>query len=40
LDVTSASTCRVVSQRLKITGVKVTETGGDGNNPGGESVQV
>ncbi|WP_406321877.1 hypothetical protein [Streptomyces sp. NBC_00519] len=40
LDITSASTCRVVSQRLKITGVKVTEIGGDGDTPGGESVQV
>ncbi|MFZ4160421.1 hypothetical protein ACOZDE_18620 [Streptomyces griseoincarnatus] len=40
LDVTSSSTCRDVSQRLKITGVKVTETGGDDNNPGSESVQV
>lgn len=40
LDVTSASTCRVVSQRLKITGVKVTESGGDGSQAGGESVQV
>lgn len=40
LDVTSASTCRKVTQRLKITGVKVTETGGDENTPGTESVQV
>lgn len=40
LDVTSASTCRQVSQRLKITGVKVTETGGDDDSPGTESVQV
>ncbi|MEV6740470.1 hypothetical protein AB0N14_27370 [Streptomyces sp. NPDC051104] len=40
LDITSASTCRTVSQRLKITGVKVTENGGDENTPGAESVQV
>lgn len=40
LDVTSATTCRTVSQRLKIVGVKVIETGGDENGPGGESVQV
>jgi hypothetical protein len=40
LDVTSASTCRQVSQRLKITGVKVTENGGDDDSPGTESVQV
>ncbi|MFJ4627202.1 hypothetical protein [Streptomyces sp. NPDC088847] len=40
LDVTSAETCRKVSQRLKITGVKVSETGGDDNGPGSESVQV
>ncbi|MFF0092658.1 hypothetical protein ACFYSF_22230 [Streptomyces canus] len=40
LDVTSASTCRRVTQRLKITGLRVTETGGDENTPGSESVQV
>jgi hypothetical protein len=40
LDITSASTCRTVSQRLKITGVKVTENRGDENTPGAESVQV
>jgi hypothetical protein len=40
LDVTSASTCRKVSQRLKITGLKVTENGGDDDTPGTESVQV
>lgn len=40
LDVTSASTCRKVTQRLKITGVRVTETGGNGDAPGTESVQV
>lgn len=40
LDVTSASTCRQVTQRLKITGVRVTENGGDDDTPGSESVQV
>lgn len=40
LDITSAQTCRTVSQRLKITGVTVKETGGEGDDPGGESVQV
>lgn len=40
LDITSASTCRTVRQRLKITGVRVAETGGDENSPGAESVQV
>jgi hypothetical protein len=40
LDVTSAGTCRTVSQRLKITGLKVAETGGDDSSPGAESVQV
>ncbi|WP_037824929.1 hypothetical protein [Streptomyces sp. NRRL B-1347] len=40
LDVTSAETCRTVSQRLKITGVTVTEEGGSGDDPGSESVQV
>lgn len=40
LDVTSATTCRTITQRLKIVGVKVVETGGDGDQPGGESVQV
>ncbi|MET9462950.1 hypothetical protein ABZY05_49685 [Streptomyces canus] len=40
LDVTSASTCRQITQRLKITGLRVTESGGDDNTPGSESVQV
>ncbi|MEV0016708.1 hypothetical protein [Streptomyces tendae] len=40
LDVTSAGTCRVVRQRLKITGLKVAETAGNGDTPGSESVQV
>jgi hypothetical protein len=40
LDVTSAGTCRKVAQRLKITGVKVAENGGDDDTPGRERVQV
>ncbi|MGJ3558814.1 hypothetical protein ACR6C2_07495 [Streptomyces sp. INA 01156] len=40
LDITSAGTCRQVTQRLKIVGVKVTEQGGDDDTPGSESVQV
>jgi hypothetical protein len=40
LDITSALTCRRIGQRLKIVGVTVTETGGDGDSPGSESVQV
>lgn len=40
LDITSTSTCRPVSQRLKITGLKVTETGADDSSSGQESVQV
>lgn len=40
IDVTSAQTCRKISQRLKIVGVTVTENGGDGDTPGSESVQV
>ncbi|MER6978887.1 hypothetical protein [Streptomyces carpinensis] len=40
LDVTSAGTCRKVAQRLKIMGVKVTESGGSENSAGRESVQV
>lgn len=40
LDITSAETCRMVTQRLKIVGLTVTETGGDGDDPGGEQVQV
>lgn len=40
LDITSAQTCRTVTQRLKITGVKVTEDGGSDSTPGSESVQV
>lgn len=40
IDITSAQTCRKISQRLKIVGVTVLENGGDGDTPGSESVQV
>lgn len=40
IDITSAQTCRKISQRLKIVGVTVLENGGDGDSPGSESVQV
>ncbi|MEU5834461.1 hypothetical protein ABZ820_12425 [Streptomyces diacarni] len=40
LDITSAQTCRTITQRLKITGLKVTENGGTESTPGSESVQV
>lgn len=40
LDVTTIRTCRSVSQRLKITGLKVVEEAGSGDSPGAESVQV
>ncbi|WP_327346005.1 hypothetical protein [Streptomyces europaeiscabiei] len=40
LDITSATTCRTITQRLKITGVKVHEDGGTESTPGSESVQV
>jgi hypothetical protein len=40
LDITSAGTCRQVTQRLKIVGLKVAERAGDADTPGSESVQV
>jgi hypothetical protein len=40
LDVTTTTTCRDISQRLKIVGLKVTEDGDSGGQPGAESVQV
>ncbi len=40
LDVTSNTTCRTITQRLKIVGVKVTEDGGTSDEPGAERVQV
>ncbi|MFC8332716.1 hypothetical protein [Streptomyces olivaceus] len=40
LDVTTTSTCKTVAQRLKISGLKVSEKGGSESDPGGESVSV
>jgi hypothetical protein len=40
LDITSAGTCRDITQRLKIVGVDVVETGGDDSSPGQLQVQV
>ena len=40
VDITSDSTCRTVTQRLKITGLQVTEDGGDGDTPGQERILV
>lgn len=38
VDITSDSTCRTVTQRLKITGLQVSEDGGNGDTPGQERV--
>lgn len=40
LDVTSTLTCRTVTQRMKIVGLKVTEEGGTSDQPGTEKVQI
>ncbi|WP_432001634.1 hypothetical protein [Streptomyces sioyaensis] len=40
LDIATRVTCRPISQRLKVTGLKVTENGGTESTPGSESVQV
>lgn len=40
LDVTSDSTCRTITQRLKITGLQVSEDGGTEGNPGQEKVTI
>ena len=40
LDVTSDSTCRTITQRLKITGVQVSEDGGTEGSPGQEKVTI
>lgn len=40
LDITSDSTCRRITQRLKITGLTVNETGGTGQVPGREAITV
>ena len=40
LVITTSSTCRDISQRLKITGLQVSEDGGDGGTPGQERILV
>lgn len=40
LDITTSSTCREITQRLKITGLQISEDGGDGDTPGQERVLV
>lgn len=40
LDITSDRTCRRITQRLKITGLKITEDGGSNDDPGQEHVTV
>lgn len=40
LDVTSDSTCRTITQRLKITGLQVSEDGGTDGSPGQEKVTI
>ncbi|QKW06919.1 hypothetical protein HUT18_11475 [Streptomyces sp. NA04227] len=40
LDITTQVTCRPISQRLKIVGLKVAEDGGTESTPGSEQVQV
>lgn len=40
LDVTSDSTCRTITQRLKITGLRVEEDGGSQGSPGQERITL
>lgn len=40
LDITTSSTCREITQRLKITGLQISEDGGDGDTPGQERILV
>lgn len=40
LDITTSSTCRDITQRLKITGIQISEDGGDGDTPGQERILV
>lgn len=40
LDITTDGTCRTISQRLKITGLQVTEDGGSGSTGGQEKVTI
>ena len=38
VDISTDSTCRKITQRLKITGLSITEDGGSDDQPGGEHV--
>lgn len=38
VDISTSSTCRTITQRLKITGLKISETGGSDSAPGLEQV--
>lgn len=40
VDITSYATCRKITQRLKIVGLQVTETGGSASQPGQERIQL
>jgi hypothetical protein len=40
LDITTSITCRDITQRLKITGLQVSEDGGTGDTPGQERILV
>lgn len=40
LDITTSQTCREITQRLKITGLQVSEDGGGGDTPGQERILV
>lgn len=40
LDITSDSTCRTITQRLKLTGVSVSESGGTGETPGQQRILI
>jgi hypothetical protein len=40
LVITTSATCRDISQRLKITGLQVSEDGGNGDTPGQERILV
>lgn len=40
VDITTDSTCRTITQRLKITGLKITEDGGSESTPGQEHVTL
>jgi hypothetical protein len=40
VDITTTATCRDVSQRLKITGLQVTESGGSDATPGQEQITL